>query len=588
MKAKYILSLLTLSLCAAGCQQGRSGDEDPPTETSSSSSQDSVSEFPKITGFEIQDTLYPLSLWNAFNDNSEGGASQSQYQVFQDSESGNHMLKLTVQLSKQQLPYDPSAGMAFHLDADASPYGGLTYRYRGAAHYLRAEIAEITDYDFHNIKMPASSEWVTITIYWDQLVQEGWGTRVEFSPRNLLTLSWNIKALDGTKDSLFIDDLGWAMPIVVSADFPIRSPGDPGPAEIGDISIAHPLQQRARQYLSQGINLTNWLEENAPFHSFKYEESTVAKLAEFGFKGLRLPIDLDQYVKNKASVLAGTAAFQIDSALFTPLDSFLAWTERYHMSLTIDYHQYDKSFTASSSTFPAYRHMMKALWANIAKRYSDSPRQDLFYELLNEPDNQIDANTWHSLAQEIMDTIRVHDRTRPLIFGGVNWYRIPELTANEPFSDPNIIYVFHFYEPFLYTHQGAPWETDLLGVKKIPFPYSPERWADNYRYFGASAGWVKTLIDNYPDQGNRNAMESLVLQAKRWAVNNNVPLICNEFGANTYQTSSTDRNAWLTAAVDIFEELDIPWQHWGYDSGNDIVDKQKEMLPGIREAFRLP
>ena len=27
----------------------------------------------------------------------------------------------------------------------------------------------------------------------------------------------------------------------------------------------------------------------------------------------------------------------------------------------------------------------------------------------------------------------------------------------EPLPDPNVIYVFHFYEPHIFTHQGATW-----------------------------------------------------------------------------------------------------------------------------------
>lgn len=136
------------------------------------------------------------------------------------------------------------------------------------------------------------------------------------------------------------------------------------------------------------------------------------------------------------------------------------------------------------------------------------------------------------------------------------------MTANTPFADGSIIYVFHFHEPFLYTHQGAPWESDLAGVGKIPFPYSPERWADIYAYFGAKAAWVKEMIDNYPDLGNVHAMEAQVLRAKKWGVTHNVPIICNEFGANTCRTTPTDRLAWLGAMVEIFAKLQIRRRHW--------------------------
>lgn len=528
--------------------------------------------------------------WTSFTDVSDGGLSTVEL-VNTIPGPGNEIAEQAkIQLSKGSLSYDPFAGMTLAINADGSPFAGVTYYYRGPAHQIRAEITEVSDYCFHFVQVPESRAWTKVRVAWSDFTQESWGKSVAFSPVSIRALSWNFKGADQSLDSMQVAQIMWADSSEFPAptpDFVIRPASEPQSVTIGNLTIANPMQTRAMKYLSHGINLTNWLEEDHGFNGFEYDESTVSRLAGFGFKGIRLPIDFDQYVKNKAAYLAGTSAFELDSSLFTPLDSFMVWTKRHGLSLTIDYHQYDGSFTVSNSQNARYRLMMKALWASVATRYASESREDLFYELLNEPDVNIKATTWYSLAQELIDTIRTVDATRPLLFGAVNWYRIPELASTTPFADANMIYVFHFYEPFLYTHQGAPWEKDLAAVRNIPFPYDPARWGNNYAHFGASAAWVKKLIDKYPETGNKTAMKNLIYQAKEWAVKNNVAVICNEFGANTFQGTKVDRITWLTTTVDILEELQIPWQHWGYDSGNDIVDSNLNLLDGMKEAFRL-
>lgn len=538
----------------------------------------------------LPDSLRLDGLWYTWTDNGEGGLSEL---AFTDSAAGpdsGPAVQIKAFLHKGSLPYDPAVGMGMRSDGDGTSYKGLRYRYKGCAHRIRVEIAEVSDYSYHGVSVPASRTWTEIHIPWSEFRQEAWGTHLTFSPAHINAFSWEIKGAEPFTDSLTVSDIGWSMHQAdsVPADFVIRPGTDPAEVVVGNLSIGHPLQAIAEKSLDHGINLTNWLEDPIVFDGFEYNESTVAQLADFGFRGIRLPIDLDQYILNKSNWLAGSDnALHLDSTLFTPLDSFMIWTKRHGMSLTIDNHQYDGSLTMTNLRNSRYRTLVKALWASIAARYANDPRTDLFYELANEPDVQIDAETWHAFAQEIIDTIRTADATRPLLYGAVNWYRIPELVAQEPFADQNIIYVFHFYEPFLFTHQGAPWEKDLAGVHDIAFPYDSARWANNYAYFGAKATWVKQMINQYPDSGNRATMKNLIYRAKQWAVTHNVPVICNEFGANTFASTHADRLSWLATTVDILEELRIPWQHWGYDSGNDIVDRSGNLLPGISEAFRL-
>lgn len=86
---------------------------------------------------------------------------------------------------------------------------------------------------------------------------------------------------------------------------------------------------------------------------------------------------------------------------------------------------------------------------------------------------KVPQDDWTIAAQAMIDSIRTVDSTHTIIFGDVQWYAISYLVKHTPFSDDNIIYAFHSYDPFIFSHQGASWG-DAATIKNIPFPYDPE------------------------------------------------------------------------------------------------------------------
>jgi licheninase len=298
-----------------------------------------------------------------------------------------------------------------------------------------------------------------------------------------------------------------------------------------------------------------------------------------------LPIDLDQYVERQSDE-GGKVTVQLHPDLFRVLDDFNRWTQQNGLSFTIDYHQYDKSldFDDAKSTGKAV-----ALWGKVAEHFAKSPRKDLFYELLNEPELSAkrgpSAAEWTKLATDMIAAIRRYDPQRPILFGDVKWYGIDELVARTPFADQNIIYVFHFYEPFIFTHQGAPW-AGLGSTHDVPYPYSRERWSVHQEDLGfteSNEKWQLDLLHDYYRTGNRAALQNRLVQAKAWAIKNHVPLICNEFGAHEASSRKEDVVRYYTDLIGLFRELEIPWQVWFM-----IMDaKTGQVDPAYRSAFQL-
>ncbi|MCF0220656.1 MAG: CIA30 family protein [Fibrobacter sp.] len=549
--------------------------------------------------------------WFTYDDQTNGGASVVTTPVnedgyptaFAEGYESSYGFKLEYTLDKGDYAYDPYVALGVAISPeDFSAIGGIHYCYKGGAHSVRVETSDVTDYDVHGTKMLASTgAWKCVDVKFRDLAQEGWGKHVEFDSENINQISFHIKgSAKVTTGSLMIDNVWFLhndeLPPEV-ADLEKKEAVIPE-VTIGEIAISNPLQAKAMKYLNQGVNFTNWLENADGKFSGKFEfgEKDIKLLSDYGFKSLRLPIDLDLYVTNRKAFLAdttGATALEFDDeALFTVLDSFAVWTEKYNMSFVIDYHEYDNSYNVTTSKDSVYINMMAGVWKHVAAHYASSDREDLFFELLNEPDmtnGKVTAANWTIAAQAMIDAIRSVDTKHTLIFGDAQWYSITLLAKRTPFTDDNIVYAIHTYEPFLFTHQGGSW-TDYAAIHDIPFPYVAEDWSEFSSTYGVNAGVlssVKSAIKTYYKNGSKEAILQNVLKAKEWAVTNNVPVIINEFGALRDKSDAKSVLNYYKAMIDICDTLQIPWTHWGYTGGFSVVDDQGKLYEGLADVMRL-
>ncbi len=542
--------------------------------------------------------------WYVYTDNGNGGLSTitvdrdgTAIAMTGEGFESERSLLVEFELDRGTLSFDPFVGLGVALPpsrGNLSSYGALSYSYKGSAHEVRIETGNVTDYDYHRIQPGESSEWTTVEFNFDQFQQGGWGTRVPFAVENAKAISWAVTGAMAEAGTLQIDNVRF-LPATEQPRVPtltIREPAPPTPVTLDTIDIAHPLQALALDALDQGYNITNWLEQGRFAGYGDYDEGFVENLALAGFEALRLPIDFDQYVE-ESTFDGETMDLVLHEDLFAVLDDFADWTEQFGLSLTIDFHQYDRSFDFNDAESVAE---VVALWSAVAEHFATNPREDLFYELMNEPELFAEAGftdltleerrgLWDELATEIVAAIRVHDAERPIIFGDVDWYGIGALTQREPLSDSNIIYAFHFYEPFVFTHQGASW-AGMGSTHDVPYPYSAERWSEYMEDFGFSElneAWQRNQLVGYYRSGTKDALRNRIADAKKWGVEHDVPVICNEFGVYDATSRQADRVQYYTDLIDIFVELEIPWQHWFMimDSDTGAVDDD------YRAAFQL-
>jgi endoglucanase len=536
--------------------------------------------------------------WYSYTDNSNGGKSILTFTGATGSAivmngagyQSSRSLEVSYTFDQGTYVYAPYLGFGASIGPITSPYdlskyAGISYTYLGGAHRMRVETSEVTDYDVYGVDVPAATGWTTVTLPFVYFAQQGWGKKVDFNLSHVLTLSFALTGSTGATGKLQIDNLKVVGTIAQGApDMTINPVSPPADGLLTSTAITNPLQAKAATYLTRGYNITNWLEAGK-FTGFTYDESFVTKLSLAGFKSLRLPIDLDLYVATTSGT-GSSLSITVSPDLFTILDSFNTWTKAHGLSLTIDYHQYTTLLDLSK---PDTLTTAIQLWGKVAEHFAYEPREDIFFELLNEPELSFAGTAptqtqWTSLAEQMIAAIRATDKTHSIIFGDVQWYGIGALTSRVPLSDANVVYAFHDYDPFIFTHQGASW-ANMGSTHDVPYPYSPDRWAAYYSDLGFSSlmgAWILNQAQSYYINGTHSAVRNQILNAKRWAVTNNVPVICNEFGAYDGSSRLEDRVRYYADVVGIFEELAIPWQTWFM-----LMNSSGTVIPEYKSALHL-
>jgi endoglucanase len=173
----------------------------------------------------------------------------------------------------------------------------------------------------------------------------------------------------------------------------------------------------------------------------------------------------------------------------------------------------------------------------------------------------------------VINTIRETDSTHYIVVGGAGWNSYNNLNAIPHFTDSKLIYTFHFYDPFIFTHQGADWsDPSMAPLSGIPFPYI----ADSMPSFPASlkGTWIESSFNDYKNTGNIASVKSLLDIAIQFKNSRNVPVFCGEFGVYIRNSKNHHRAFWYETVRKYLEDNGIPWTTWDYHGGFGLYEKE--------------
>ena len=326
----------------------------------------------------------------------------------------------------------------------------------------------------------------------------------------------------------------------------------------------------AQAPFSRGVNITGWFQASGPrqIQFSQYSKKDFENIKSLGCDAIRLPVNLFH-------MTSGNPDYTIDPLFLSMLDQALDWAEELKLYLIIDNHTSDDL----ASQNPNLETALVKVWTQLANRYKD--RSDyILYEIMNEPNGSaMTTAKWGQIQQSAINAIRLSDTRHTIIVGGAGYNSYNELAALPVYTDNKLIYTFHFYDPFVFTHQGASWPSpSMVSLANVPFPYNASTMpAVPSDLVGT---WVGSALNNYKNEGTVAKAKSLIDIAVAFRTARNIKLYCGEFGVYIPNSKNTDRCFWYSEVRKYLEEKNIAWTIWDYKGGFGLFEK------GTNEDFR--
>ena len=308
--------------------------------------------------------------------------------------------------------------------------------------------------------------------------------------------------------------------------------------------------------IRKGVNLGGWMSQ-CDYSRDRLDNFITEKdfevIASWGADHVRLPVDYD-VILNKDMSLKDEGFDRIVRAV--------SLAEKNGLKLVIDLHKtvgYSFDFDVDEAGFfenEKYQEIFYKIWEKFAQLFGSKP-DTVFFELLNEVTDKEFIDPWNRIWQECVKRIRAIAPVTPILVGSYYNNAVSTVRFLEKPDDENIIYNFHCYEPFAFTHQGAGW---------VPEDVLPRDRRVSFNESGATVEYFEGLFEDAINKAKEDGKL----------------LYCGEYGVIDI-ASPEDTLSWYKVINEVFEKHGIGRSCWSYkqmDFGisDDRMDKVRDEL----------
>jgi endoglucanase len=287
--------------------------------------------------------------------------------------------------------------------------------------------------------------------------------------------------------------------------------------------------------LGRGVNIIGYDPLWQDFAKARFKDRHFALIREAGFRTVRINLHALQLEKASAGYALPEAWLKtLDWAVQTALDAGL--------NVILDLHNYNDVAKDPAASKPR----LMAFWKQIGARYKDAP-DALLFEILNEPNGKLTGPLWNEWLAEALSIVRATNPARTVVVGPPEWNGFRYLDALAlPEDDRNLIVTVHYYEPFPFTHQGAPWSPETVRLSGIEWGSPAER----------------------------AQVEADFARVQAWSEKHRRPILLGEFGA--YEKAPLEsRVLWTAHVARTAESLGWAWTYWQFDDDFIVYDIDK-------------
>jgi hypothetical protein len=338
-----------------------------------------------------------------------------------------------------------------------------------------------------------------------------------------------------------------------------------------------PVSRATLAQLSRGVNNPviwgqDWLS--------RYDKSEWTTIKQAGFTYVRMFTEYNNvFDPNQPSVLKPEYSERIYQIVQDVLDSGLGVMVTVRIPPDI---WSDKTYRSAES-FAAF---WKTWAAGFQQRFRQTPNYQtrVFLEICNEPWAETPAE-WNIVQDRVMMAMREGAPELTLIAASnlrlnpSTWDNVRAFPGLTPVADNNVVYTFHQYNPYVFTHQEVLWHgwIVLKEVRDLPYPVNTND--DPWRYIAPApdkpAGsapdpeTVSVVTDYIRTGWNQQKLAEMLQPVFDWQARYRRPVIANEFGNNYSEGTFGGIPAPYSQTFNhdsrqLFEAHGIGWALWAY------------------------
>jgi len=343
------------------------------------------------------------------------------------------------------------------------------------------------------------------------------------------------------------------------------------------LSAAEPLTSVPRSRLDRlaaGANVCLWFRfarSNSAEHFTNYiSEDEAAFMVRIGLKHVRLCVAPRVIMDRASGEIMEPRGQQLEAAI-----------QRFHhagLLVLVDLHNEDRAAELDA----AWQDAFTRFWGSLATRLAWLDPELTMLEIINEPVFDHREEEWNVLNARLASVIRQNAPQHTIVTSGPNWGGIDGLKKLKLLPDKNVIYSFHCYDPFTFTHQGATWAGDAVKpLHDVPYPSSPAAVAPLLASLESSPA-SKRMVEEYGQaRWNKEKLAARFRQGIEWGARNDVPLYCGEFGVFPARSKPEHRANWFRDFGSVLAENRIGWAVWGWDEGFGLARRMVNGKPVV-------